>query len=196
MSFRVRCRYCRRLLFATTDQLGEREARTIRAHVAGCCPNVGPLPHAIGDLLQHLSVTIAVPDDASVRLLTTVAAAARTVLVVHDDPATRTTLAARLVDGGYAVTTASDAVDALRWLHADLSPCAILLDLALPRVNGLTLASWLAHHPRYVAIAVIGLERLHASMPRRPPRGVAELLPLPADERALVAVVDRHCTPG
>jgi CheY-like chemotaxis protein len=59
-----------------------------------------------------------------------------TVLIVDDDRAVLNGLSELLENEGYAVATAMDGVDALIQLRAGLRPCAILLDLMMPRMDG------------------------------------------------------------
>jgi hypothetical protein len=197
--FSVRCRYCRHLL-ATDAQLGEREALAVRAHLATCYPNVGALPHTIGELLRHLNVSIAAHDTA-------IAAAAedarerafvashRAVLVVVADAGARAALSMQLAGSGYGIATAGDAVDALRHLYGGFEPCAIVIDLRLPRLGGGPLASWLAHHPRYACIPVVGVGVGGdlAAGAELATWNVADDLTSVVDDDALVATVDRYC---
>src|SRR4051812_41469008 len=111
MPFSVRCWYCRHLI-ASVAQLGERETLAVRAHLVTCFPNIGALPHTIGELLHHLNVSIAAHDqavtvdDARERALV---ASHRAVLVVIADAVARAQLSSRLADSGYGVATAADA---------------------------------------------------------------------------------------
>lgn len=57
-------------------------------------------------------------------------------LVVHDEDA-RYTLRALLEDTGYAVIDAADGVQALDTLRASISPLVVVLDLDLPRFDGM-----------------------------------------------------------
>jgi CheY-like chemotaxis protein len=65
----------------------------------------------------------------------------RTVLVVEDEAPIREILTCALSDRGYEVQEARDGLQAIRALdeqHADGDrPCIVLLDMMLPRVNGL-----------------------------------------------------------
>ena len=58
------------------------------------------------------------------------------VLVVEDDRATRESLVVALETEGCVVHTAADGEEALVRLRTGFSPCAILLDIDLPRYNG------------------------------------------------------------
>jgi CheY-like chemotaxis protein len=58
------------------------------------------------------------------------------VLVVDDDRAIRETLRLALEDEGYAVFEAADGLAALELLHAHVVPMVVLLDLRMPRLDG------------------------------------------------------------
>jgi|SRR5581483_5367027 len=59
----------------------------------------------------------------------------RTILVVDDDADIRALLAEALEDEGYRVDTASDGAEALS-VASQREPCAILLDVMMPGMNG------------------------------------------------------------
>ena len=58
-------------------------------------------------------------------------------LVVDDDQDTRDILRVVLEDAGYAVSEAADGVQALDALRASASPLVVVLDLDLPRLDGI-----------------------------------------------------------
>jgi CheY-like chemotaxis protein len=58
------------------------------------------------------------------------------VLIVDDDVALREGLAELIEHEGYATATATDGLDALAQLRQGLRPCAILLDLMMPKMDG------------------------------------------------------------
>ena len=60
----------------------------------------------------------------------------KTVLIVDDDPGTAKLLLTWLERAGYEVATASDGHEALRYLHVNDPPRLILLDLAMPGMDG------------------------------------------------------------
>jgi CheY-like chemotaxis protein len=64
----------------------------------------------------------------------------RTILVVDDDPTIRLTVAGILEDEGYTVIAAGDGLEALEKL-AEVRPAAILLDMAMPRMDGYAFAA-------------------------------------------------------
>jgi DNA-binding response OmpR family regulator len=76
------------------------------------------------------------------------------VLVVEDDDALRRLFSEVLVDAGFVVRTASDGADALHQLN-DVAPDAVVLDLALPWVNGLEVLSKMRERPALRGVPVI-----------------------------------------
>jgi CheY-like chemotaxis protein len=58
------------------------------------------------------------------------------VLVVEDDPELRELLRVALTGDGYVVSTAANGREALRHLRSTASTCIIVLDLALPVMDG------------------------------------------------------------
>ena len=80
-----------------------------------------------------------------------------TVMLVDDTDVARETLARLLRREGYATLTASDGVEALRVLEEQPAPDLILLDVMMPRLDGLALLERLHEHPQWKALPVIML---------------------------------------
>ncbi len=59
------------------------------------------------------------------------------ILVVEDDPATRSVLDKTLSSQGYAITLAGDGLSALEELEAQL-PALAIVDIMIPRLDGIT----------------------------------------------------------
>jgi CheY-like chemotaxis protein len=101
---------------------------------------------------------------------------ARPVLVVDDDEAIRESVAMILVDEGYTVAMAGDGDEALE-IVGEQSPALILLDIRMPRMNGLEFAA--AYHalPGPHAPIVVMTAGARAAATRgqcRDPRGLKE----------------------
>lgn len=80
----------------------------------------------------------------------------KTVLVVDDHAPTRNGYAAFLSDRGYRVLEARHGGEAI--LHAcQQPPDVVLLDLAMPAVDGIETAEWLRRHARAVRTRIIGV---------------------------------------
>jgi two-component system response regulator MprA len=84
-------------------------------------------------------------------------------LVVDDETTIRDTLANLLSKEGYTVETAADGEDALEKLRGELRPNLIVLDLMMPRLDGLAFRQRQLADPAFVHIPVL---MISASRPR------------------------------
>lgn len=89
------------------------------------------------------------------------------ILVVDDEPAIRTFLVEGLTDAGYAVTTASNGAEALQRVGECRSD-AVLLDLLMPVMDGLTFLRKRQAQPDLARVPVVvltaaGMEMLRAA---------------------------------
>jgi CheY-like chemotaxis protein len=116
------------------------------------------------------------------------------VLLVEDDPATRTTLALLLRLAGHPVDTACDGADALDLALRGPPPCLIFLDLTMPVMDGWEFlrrrhaSPALADIP-VVVVSALGDLRREALLAM----GVCGVLTKPADAADLFAEVGRYC---
>jgi len=76
------------------------------------------------------------------------------VLVIDDDPAALDLMTRYLEREGFAVRTAADGETGLR-LAAEIQPCAILLDILMPRIDGWAVLSRLKADPSLAGIPVM-----------------------------------------
>ena len=76
-------------------------------------------------------------------------------LVIEDDPEIRDYLSTLLAMQGYGVACAAHGLDALAWLEANRRPSVILMDLAMPVMDGFTLRSRMLRDSRLATIPVI-----------------------------------------
>ncbi len=117
------------------------------------------------------------------------------VMVVDDDVDIRETLTEILQELGYPVIAAENGAVALDLLRAGARPAVILLDLAMPRMNGRLFC--LAHQAD-PALSTIPIVILSAS---RGTRGEAEIpgataqLSKPVELARLTETVARYCGP-
>src|SRR5678815_195059 len=89
--------------------------------------------------------------------------APRTLLLVEDDPKIRDTIAEVLREAGRTVVCASDGLDALAKLDVVDRPCLILLDLMMPRMDGIEFLRQLGKHPHSKDFPVLVLSA-HATV--------------------------------
>ena len=74
--------------------------------------------------------------------------------MVDDSLSARRSLAQFLQDAGYEVRTARDGLEAAEMLNA-LDPQVLLVDLEMPRMNGIELAGHVRSVPRLAAVPII-----------------------------------------
>jgi CheY-like chemotaxis protein len=117
------------------------------------------------------------------------------VLVVDDDPGLQEVLSDILTFEGYDVTVARDGLEALDALD-QVDPAVILLDLAMPRMDGYTFAEELARRglrPRYPIIVLTADGRAQQKAERLQADGVLEK---PFAIPSLLAEVSRVTPPS
>lgn len=84
----------------------------------------------------------------------------RRLLLVEDDFALRAHLAELLMQEGYYVGCAADGAEAIRRLESEPLPDAILLDIMLPRVNGLAFREAQTRSPALRQIPTLAITSL------------------------------------
>jgi CheY-like chemotaxis protein len=114
---------------------------------------------------------------------------ARVVLIVEDEEDTRELLRQLLEERGYAVATARDGREAIALLSCTPSVCFVILDLAMPRMDGLAVLVAMANDPKLSAFPVC----ISTSNTDQAPPGLP-CLSKPVDIARLYALVDEHCT--
>ena len=119
------------------------------------------------------------------------------VLLIEDHADSRDAFRTVLEFEGYGVIAVEDGVHALAYLATGERPCAVILDLLLPRLNGWQFLAELRRLPGGRDITVIVLSGTN----RSPGETAAELgLPVeqcflkPCDPADVVRVLRRHCT--
>jgi CheY-like chemotaxis protein len=117
------------------------------------------------------------------------------VLAVDDDDAVRSLVAGVLRDEGYDVATAPDGAAALLLLESEWQPELILLDLAMPRVDGPSFAAAYARRrgPHAPIILLTGSSGMDA-VDWTERIGAAGFLRKPFDLDVLEALVRRHAS--
>ncbi|HVS02652.1 MAG TPA: response regulator [Thermoanaerobaculia bacterium] len=110
------------------------------------------------------------------------------VLVVEDQPATRSALEELLVGNGFEVAVASDGLQALEVARA-FRPTVVLMDFELPAMNGWEASLRLRRDPQTAntwILAVTGHDSPEARVLAREV-GCLEVIEKPVDPRRLVA---------
>jgi DNA-binding response OmpR family regulator len=114
----------------------------------------------------------------------------KTILVIEDDPWTRTITTALLAGEGFAVVEAKNGEEGLS-LAREHSPDAVLLDLALPTKSGLDVLRELKGDDATGDIPVIIVSAYGMLMNDHDARHTAGIIQKPFDYDDLVAQVDR-----
>ena len=107
----------------------------------------------------------------------------RPVLLVDDDEDVRVSLRRLLRSHGYAIAEARDGQEALDYLQDNPLPFLILLDLAMPRMDGWEFLARKSQDKRLAALPVVITSGADANLPpnlpvARKPWNVADLLNL------------------
>jgi len=95
------------------------------------------------------------------------------ILLVDDNELFREAMATLLEGEGYAVETAGDGDAALEVLHGGLTPSLILLDLVMPRKNGLQFRAEQLEDARLAAIPTIAYSTDSDMQPKAESVGLA-----------------------
>jgi CheY-like chemotaxis protein len=116
------------------------------------------------------------------------AASRHLVLVVDDDVDARELLAVRLRELGFGVEEGGDGVDAVE-KAATLRPDVIVMDYAMPRMNGGDAARQISADPRTQGTPVLLLSGYPDAVPREVRLGCAAFLAKPCDPDELASLL-------
>ncbi len=111
-------------------------------------------------------------------------------LVVDDDPWTRTVMTALLVDEGYAVVQAKNGEDALEKASTE-RPDLVLLDLALPTMSGLDVLRELKTNEHTTEMPVFVLSAYANRMEQQDAERADAILQKPFDYDELMELIAR-----
>ncbi len=87
---------------------------------------------------------------------------AKTILIVEDEQSMQRALKSKLEHAGYQVRTASDGEEAMSVLKDSSLPDLVLLDLIMPRMDGITVLRQMKADERLRAVPVVILTNLSA----------------------------------
>jgi DNA-binding response OmpR family regulator len=122
--------------------------------------------------------------------MTVVTTGQKTVLVIEDDPWTRTITTALLAGEGFAVVEAKNGEEGLH-LARQHTPDAVLLDLALPTKSGLEVLRELKGDEQTTAIPVIVVSAYGSLMNEQDASQTAGVVQKPFDYDELVGQVEK-----
>jgi CheY-like chemotaxis protein len=119
------------------------------------------------------------------------------ILLVDDDADTRHGLALLLRGQGYRVATAADGWQALEHMRRHGPPGLVLLDLAMPEMDGWDFLHVRRHDAKLAAVPVVVFSAVEGFAPTDPRElGATAVLQKPLDFCEVVAVARRYCPPG
>ena len=113
----------------------------------------------------------------------------RKLLLVEDDAGIREALVECLASIGAEVVAAVDGLDGLARLREGPPPCAILLDMRMPRLDGNGFLEEMRRDPRYAAVPVISMTAWKA----RPAQPVYRHLEKPFDLDEIASLLRQLC---
>ena len=122
------------------------------------------------------------------------AAGRRTIMVVDDSPTIRKILGLTLERAGYSVVAEPDGERAVTRL-AELVPDLILLDIAMPKLDGYEVCRRIKSDPRTAQVPVVMLSGKGGFFDKVKGRmvGATEYLTKPFEAPAVLAVIASHC---
>ncbi len=132
----------------------------------------------------------ATPAAGAAPRLANVAPAARTVLVIDDDAASRDLMTRMLAAEGYVVRTAIDGESGLD-VARQMRPDVIMLDVLMPRMNGWAVLGELKRDPALASVPVV-LVTLLDDHQTGFALGAADVLTKPVDRERLATVLRRY----
>jgi twitching motility two-component system response regulator PilG len=120
----------------------------------------------------------------------------RTVMVVDDSPTIRQILGLTLERAGYTVVAAPDGEAAIERL-TQMIPDLILLDIAMPKLDGYEVCKRIKLDPRTAGVPVVMLSGKGAFFDKVKGHmaGATEYLTKPFETPAVLAVVNGFCSP-
>lgn len=112
-------------------------------------------------------------------------------LVIDDDEDVREAIAQVLEQAGYIVVQAPNGEEGLKLAREQILPDVILLDIAMPVMNGWQFMSARLAWPDIIEIPIIIMSGMGSAQHVAPRVGAVALLPKPCSSADLLRVVER-----
>ncbi|MEM6979073.1 MAG: response regulator [Planctomycetota bacterium] len=135
----------------------------------------------------------AMPGQSSART----AGKGRRALLVEDDDSDRQMLATLLTQRGFHVATAADGIEAIEYLHDHDTPEVVLLDMRMPRCDGVELVVRLRNETRFDNMRLIGVsgDEPSSEQLKRMADGINGWVLKPVDPQSLIDAIDLTVPP-
>jgi CheY-like chemotaxis protein len=115
------------------------------------------------------------------------------VLIIEDDEAISEAIASLLEDSGYSPIRAADGRGGLEALRSGTRPSLILLDMAMPGMNGWRFREEQMKDPGLAEIPVVVFTADTRAEERARELGAAGWLRKPVDPARLLSTIEKHC---
>lgn len=122
------------------------------------------------------------------------------IMIIDDSPTMRKILESIVQREGYRAISFPDGFAAMQWLASPVgvAPSLILLDLLMPRMDGISVLRYLKKKPALAAIPAIVLTGCEGTIDRLKARlaGASEYVVKPFTTRQIVALLQAHLGDG
>ena len=114
------------------------------------------------------------------------------VMIIDDNPDILSAMEALLLTEGIEPIVAKDGFDAFQQMNAGKIPCVILLDNAMPKMNGTQFLAALRDHPRFASIPVYVISASGDFDGSASTAGIAGFIHKPFDPDKVLDIVRRY----
>ncbi len=115
-------------------------------------------------------------------------------LLVEDSACERQLLGGYLELSGFEVITANDGQDALDYLSLHSRPDVVLVDMMMPRLNGVSFVKQVRADPKFVGLSIFAVTGQHESKVKITGAGVDRWFTKPINPKTLVSEIAQHLT--
>lgn len=114
------------------------------------------------------------------------------VMIIDDNPDILSAMEALLLTEGIEPIVAKDGFDAFQQMNAGKIPCVILLDNAMPKMNGTQFLAAMRDHPRFASIPVYVISASGDFDGSAAISGIAGFIHKPFDPDKVLGIVRRY----
>ena len=115
------------------------------------------------------------------------------VMIIDDNPDILSAMEALLLTEGIEPIIASDGLEAFRLMDAGKVPCVILLDNAMPKMNGTQFLAAMREHPKFESIPVYVISASGDFDGSDAAAGIAGFIHKPFDPEKVLGILRRYC---